>query len=166
MHDFAVLREGRSPRGTRWGVYVFNRLGRGNTNSKKRPCILLATVTKAGEYGYSDECGPLAPAAGVTVPPVTVGSGSARLFPGGNEVGESFWAMTFAPDIEMVEIDAPRIKTIQARTRLLSKSQAMKAHVNRFRYIAVSILEETCLDRVRGVDAVGAVRLDASFSEC
>jgi len=164
VREFATLHEGRSQRGTRWGVYAFNRLG-GGAAARKSPCILLASISSSGEYGYSSECGPLAPSSGPQVAPVTVGSSSSRLGNAGGESGESFWAMTFAGEVRRVELEGTAPRSL-FRTSLLSLNQSKKAHLQRFRYLAFSVQRNVCPSRILAKDAGGATVLDAAFSDC
>jgi len=164
--DFAVLKEGQSRHGTRWGLYTYRRAG-GGSRAGKRPCILLASITAAGQYGMSAECGPLAPTSDAAAPPVSVGGGfSYNTNTDGAVMGESFWGMTFAANIAKVEVEVEPGTPVVRRVQYLSTRQSQKAHVKRFRYLVFNLSRDVCLDRVNGEDQFGQVVLKASFNEC
>jgi hypothetical protein len=51
-------------------------------------------------------------------------------------------------------------------TRLLTASQAAKAHIERFRYLSFGIARTVCLAGVVGLDAIGGKVLEAHPEVC
>jgi len=160
---FAVLGRGKV-RGTRWEVFAFR--GPSASLGGKQPCIQVAHITLNGMYGYSRECGPLAPARGLTTTPVYALTGSShRDTPGGPTVGESFLGMTVSSQVIdlRLELSGP---SISRRTRLISARQSRKANVRQFRYIALGLARDACISHVVGVNLQGSVLIDADANEC
>lgn len=160
---FAVVGEGRV-RGTRWAAYVFR--GASKREGGKRPCIDVAHIAANGAYGYSTECGPLAPVQGPDVPPVFALSGGNHSNGAGGPIGESLIGVTFAPQVVEVRFELDSDMSIARPTSYLSRRQSKKAHVRRFRYIAMGLAQDVCIKRVTGVDAQGRTVLDAATGEC
>ena len=156
---FAVAAEGRV-RGTRWAAYVFR--GTPSREGGKRPCIDVAHISANGAYAYSIECGPLAPAQGADVPPIFALTGGSS----GSGVGESIIGMTLAPEVVRVRLELGSGMSITRPTAYLSSRQSRKAHVVRFRYLAVGLAQDVCIRRVIGVDEQGRTVLDAATGEC
>lgn len=161
---FAVMGKGRV-RGTRWAAFVFR--GTPKREGAKRPCVQVAHISANGMYGYSSECGPLAPAQGSNVPPVyAFTGGSHRDRVGEPVVGESFIGMTFAPQVFNVQLGLSSGEHITRRTKVLSLRQSRKAHVRSFRYIALGLASDVCISHVTGLNAQGETVIDASTNEC
>lgn len=164
VRAFASLGEGKV-HGTRWAVYIFR--GAAKREGGKRPCIDVAHISADGIYGYSIECGPLAPAQGLDVPPVlALTSGSHRNKAGAPVLGETFLGMTFASRVKEVRLDLNSGKSITRETSYLSARQSKKAHLVRFRYIVAGLALDACIRHITGVDGQGQTVIDADTEEC
>jgi hypothetical protein len=161
---FATLEEANSSQGTRWAVYAYR--GRAGKHPGQSPCLWLAHITRPGLYGFSSGCGPLAPSAGRSVPPVIVSLGLSMSEPNGRTKGESFHALTFATNVHAIELKLSSGASVRVRTRLLNARQSEKAAVTRFRYVARVFRRDVCIAGVQGFDRSGGVVLEDDFDDC
>lgn len=152
--SFAVLGHGVR-RGTEWAAFA-SRASKAR-RSKENPCITVAAFSKYGDYGDAGSCGPLAPEKGVGHPPV---------FPLYGEGVAAFFAASFSHVVASVKIEFGSGRIIEKTPRLLSIQQAKKAHLPRFRYIAMSLPEDVCIAKITGFDWMRAVILNAETGEC
>lgn len=161
---FAVIGKGRV-RDTRWAAFVFR--GSPKRQGAKRPCVQVARISASGLYGYATECGPLAPAQGSSVPPVYAATSSShRDGPGEPVVGESFIGMALAPHVVGIQLGLSSGRYVTRRTSVLSTRQSRKANVRRFRYIAIGLARDVCINHITGMDARGGKVIDAATNEC
>jgi hypothetical protein len=158
---FATLSKGRNRLGTRWALYAY----RGE--SATRPCILLGSITRLGEYSSSSGCGWLAPRGGPSVPPVSVGSSKSTFGRDGKVVrAESFFAMTASAGSVQVDLGIKGGGTVRVNAKYLSLRRARKARVVRFRYVVFVRPYAACVDDVMGYDRLGNIFFSASLNEC
>ena len=151
--SFAKLGEGRLKSGTRWGVYA-SRVGSRRTR-REEPCISAARITVGGRYTDAHGCGPLAPQPG-SDPPVYVtitGSGQNEL--NGPVVGESVLGMTFKYQVRSVLLRFSNATEMAHRTRLFNAKQMVKTGLAKFRYIAIGLQRDVCVQEVVGYSATG-----------
>ena len=152
--SFAVLGKGVR-RGTQWEAFA-SRASKAKS-SKERPCVTVARFTKDGSYTNAGGCGPLAPENGLRNPPV---------FPLIGETGASFFAASFSHGVASVTIELGSGRIIEKTPPLLSRHQARKTRLPRFRFIAMSLPEDACIERVTGSDWMGTVILDSETGQC
>ena len=144
--SFAILGEG-SIRQTRWGVYVFRQAGKG---SDAPACIEEVDLTFFGLFSTDIECG--VPAPPNDWPPFTLTSASTKR-PDSPVVGETVMSMMLGLNVLRVTLNVNPGISVKRSTRLLSAKQAAKAHVEPFRYLALGLARDVCLDGVEGFDA-------------
>lgn len=162
--SFATLGDGML-HGTHWAVYAYN--GVKGKESRHKPCLVVAHITRNGAYGSSTECGPLAPSLGSSVPPVyTLFSTSYRYGSHGPQIGETFIGMSIRANIANVIIEVEPGASITRSTRYLSEAQSKKAHLVRFRYLAVALNREVCVRRIVAKDLIGNSVVNADTGEC
>lgn len=155
---FATLKEGKTPHGSRWGVYAY----RGDVRS--RPCLLVSRITAVGLYGISTGCGALAPSQEPRSSPVVVSVEEWQR--NGGPEPTVFYGLSFAPGVERVELVLGSGATIVRQTRL-SLAQSRKAQVPRFRFLALSLERDSCIERMTAFDRDGNVVLSSpQIDEC
>jgi hypothetical protein len=150
---FAVLGKGELHRAA-WAVFA----SRGSrTQSRERPCITVARITRDQRYANAGSCGPLAPIQGPHTPP---------LHPLIGEGGASIFGLSFGREVVRVEVETEPGGILDRRPSLLSRRQAEKSHLPRFRYLAAALPYDVCIEGIRGFDEAGRKILDASTGEC
>jgi len=153
--QFATLGEGRV-NGRRWGVYTFQKKGQG----RDRPCVedVLERSTRRSTslQTGSPSCGLLAPERPIPVISETVLS----------NVGGVIVGMTLSPEVRHVDLDVQGSGRQHLVTRSLSSSQARKAHVRQFRYVAVAFSKGECLLQTVGTSAMGETLFETPMGEC
>jgi hypothetical protein len=164
VSSFAVLGEGIRGE-VRWGVYAFRAtVGK---QARQHPCIVVATITRSGEYGSVPGCGALAPGGHVHRSPVGVLIGGTYSSEIGGEVSAiTALAMTFDRSVSTIELEVEPGNALELQTSYLTVSQARKARLARFRFVAVSVARDVCEKHLRGLDAFGGLVLDADLKEC
>jgi hypothetical protein len=162
---FAVLDEGIIGH-RRWAVYTF----RGTAAAAaQRPCIELAYLyygpgPNAGSFSSSSQCGPLAPPSSN---PLIAQSGlSTQEHIGGPVINSTVWGITFGRNVTRVRMTFQPKPASSYATRLLSRRQARKAHLQRFRYLAFGVRRSLCLDAIAGFDSSGLQLFESAFDSC
>ena len=149
-----MLDEG-SVHGTQWGVFA-SRASR-SPQSRDRPCITVAALSKYGNYQNAGACGPLAPENGLHFPPI-------HPLIGGS--GGSVFAVSFRQDVVSAKIVFGSGRIIEKPTHLLSFHQATKTHLTRFRFLTLALHNDVCLAQITGYDRVGGEVLSSETKEC
>jgi hypothetical protein len=157
---FAVLGEG-VVRDLRWGLYVFRGKGR---DGKASPCIQEVDVWIDGSYSAGVECGPLAPPA--EWPVYTMTSTSVSGSDGASNGGASVLGMTVGLDVLRATTDFGPGPSQTRKTRLLSATQAKKARLSQFRYLAFDVARQVCLEGVTGYSRSNSIVLDTNRYDC
>ena len=161
---FATLGTGML-HGTHWAIYAFR--GSEKSKARTRPCLVVAHLTKDGRYGSSIECGFLAPALGSDVAPVyTLFGASYQRQAHGPVVGETFLGMSIAASVRSVTLTVEPGGSVSRKTQLLSSRQSAKAHLAPFRYVALAIPRNICVDHIVATDFLGSIVIDADGNEC
>lgn len=157
---FAVLREGTVAR-SRWGIYAYR--GDGPAGGS-RPCIEEVNLTFEGGLSTSgSSCGPLPTG---DKPPIFTLTGLSWKYPGRAVIGETVIGMVVSKSVSRVSINVNPVPKVVRRTRYLSVSQARKARIQRFRYVALAIPRDVCLMGVEGFDIGGRRVLNTGLDPC
>jgi hypothetical protein len=153
---FAVLGEG-TVRQTRWGIYAFRGTGQ---RAGQSPCLEDATLYYGGGSGVGASfhsgmaCGSLAPPA---ITPLTTESVvTAQKGLNAPIVSDTVFGTTLASSVSKVKLQLRPGPTQTRQTRLLSASQARKAHLSPFRYVVFGVARKACMSRITGFDVLGA----------
>ena len=157
--SYAILGEG-TVRQTRWGIYAFRQPGKGRNAPV---CIEEVGLTFFGMFNTDIECGVPSPPA--EWPPFTLTSASIKR-PESPVVGETVMGMMLGLDVQRVTLHVNPGRSVKRSTRLLSDEQAAKAHVAPFRYLALGLARDLCLDGVDGFDAKGLRVLSTPRANC
>lgn len=161
--SFAKLKEGRLDNGTRWAAYA-SRVGRG-AKAGRNPCLTVARITAFGAYTNAVGCGPLAPGAGNRPVYVSV-SASYQNKPGGPLLGETEMALSFSPGITSVKLTLSNGEALGRKTNIFKRSQRRRAHLVRFRYLAVALDRDRCVETVTGFNQSGAEVFESDTEQC
>lgn len=160
----AKLGEGRLKNGTRWGVYA-SRVGASRA-SRAEPCISVARITAGGRYGDAHGCGRLAPQRGLDPPVYVTITGSGQNEVDGPVIGESVIGMTFKPKVSSVLLRFSDSTEMQQRTRLFNAKQMKKTSLARFRYIALGLQRDVCVQEIVGYGATGTELFSKQTNLC
>lgn|GEM_PF-3446150 len=152
---FVVLGKGVR-HGAQWAVFASN--GSGTRRGHGRPCITVARFTADDRYGNATGCGPLVPFEGHHQ--------RSPIHPLIGENGASFFGLSFSPNVVRVEVELEPERLISQVPNLLSVAQGKKAHLKRFRYLAMSVDQPSCIEDIRGYNASGHLILNASTGDC
>jgi hypothetical protein len=153
---FARLGEGVVNR-RRWAIYTF---AKGRSASKGRPCIeevglrYEAGVLKLTKSEAS--CGGLAPPQATPVTTENVLSNVPGVIVG----------MTLANSVKRVTLDFSNRSSLDTAARSLTSSQAAKARVRQFRYVAVGLVRKACLEDTKGFSSSGVQLFETTPLEC
>jgi hypothetical protein len=162
---FATLGEGQLSNRTRWGVWA-SRVGAGRLGYE-RPCLSLARITRYGLYADGHVCGRLVPTEEGSPPPVYVSIGGAyRVKPDGPIVGETVLALSFNPAVRSAVLKYTDGGQLQRRTRLFNVKQQKKTKLPPFRYIALALQDDVCVETVVGYSKLGSELFSADTNLC
>ena len=149
--SFAVLDEG-IVRKTKWGLYAFRSKRTGD------PCLALVDLLFAGVHHafsvHSERS--CRPSASLDRRPISVHSGyqyQERV--GAPIVSADGLGFGFSDQVSHVSMDLQSGTHRTFAPRMMSSQQARKAGVMPFRYLAVGVASEVCIDRVEGFDDAG-----------
>lgn len=159
-----TLDEGQLPNKTNWGVYA-SRVGAGR-RGYQQPCISLARITVAGEYGAVHGCGPLTPSSGQDVPNYVYIAGSYQSKPGGPFIGESILGLSLSPKVYSAALIYAGGGQARRRTQLFNAKQQAKTKLAPFRYIAFAVQDDVCADTVVGYAKHGSQLFSAKTGLC
>lgn len=84
----------------------------------------------------------------------------------GQGKGETILAMSFKPFITSIGITTATNKIIRRRTRLLNGYQQRKTDLPRFRYVALGLEEDICIESIVGYNAERKVVYEGTTGEC
>jgi hypothetical protein len=161
----AILDEGMLPDHTRWGAYA-SRVGR-RSGARWHPCVSVARITRAGEYGHAAACGPLSPSGDRRDVPVNASiSGAYNERPDGPVTGEWIGAMSFDRTIRKVQLAFSDGGSVVRPTKMLNAYQRSKVHLVKFSYIAVALQRDVCVEEIIGYDSRGVSVLEAGTELC
>jgi hypothetical protein len=164
-NPFATLGEGRLSNGTRWGVWA-SRVGKGRPGYE-RPCLSLARITRDGLYGDRHMCGKLIPTDETPPKPVYVSiGGSYTSKPGGSVTRETVIGLSFGPAVRSVVLTYTDGRQLHRRTRFFNVKQQHKTRLPAFRYIALALREDVCVDTVIGYADTGSELFSAKTRLC
>jgi hypothetical protein len=156
---FAVLGEG-TVRARRWGVYAFRSKAR---NAGKSPCIQIVSLRAdpaLGDafsvFGGGPDCGSLAPPADVPVVSQIAYE----------SVKGTALAMTAATTVIEAVFELESGAVLTRKTKLLSERQALKANLERFRYLAFGVPYDVCVEGISGFDAAGLEVIHTRTEKC
>lgn len=161
---FATLGEGQLSTQTRWGAYA-SRVGSGRLGYE-RPCLSLARITRDGLYSDVHGCGTLAPTAKRQVPVYISITTSFRNRHGGPLLGESFIALSFDPAVRSAVLNYANGGQLNRRTVLFNAKQQRKTKLPPFRYLALGILRDVCVEEVIGYSQSGDELFSAETGLC
>jgi hypothetical protein len=99
-------------------------------------------------------------------PPLLVSWGARAVGINGAVKEESVHGLAVGSEVVKVQVDLEPGGTIVRQTRLLSRRQAAKAHVERFRYLVVAMRRDVCLKHIEGYDRSGVLILDVPLEGC
>lgn len=160
---FITLNEGRLGDGTRWGVYA-SRVGQGQ-KGRGNQCLSVARITHAGGYGDAHRCGEPTPSG--NQPPVYVSmSGSYQNRPNGPIIGEVVMALSFRVDVKRVKLELADSGSMVRPTKLVNAAQMRKTGLPAFRYVALGLQEDVCVETVIGFDQSGDLIFEAPTRLC
>lgn len=160
---FITLREGRLGDGTRWAVYA-SRVGQGQ-RGRKNPCLSVARITHAGGYGDAHRCGEPTPSG--NQPPVYVSiTGSYQNRPDGPVIGEAVMGLSFRVDVKRVKLVFADSGSLVRPTKLVNASQMRKTGLPAFRYVALGLQRDVCVDTVIGYNQSGETIFEAPTRLC
>jgi hypothetical protein len=165
---FAVLGEGSLPKRTRWGVYA----SRGGTGRKgyENPCISVALITVFGEYGNAYACRPLLPdperPVSADEPVVYVAIAGSGMEPGGAVIGETVMGLSFSLGVRQVVAKFAEGGQIMRQTKLFNARQRTKTHLPPFRYVALGLQRDFCVETVVGYGAADQAEFEAPTDAC
>lgn len=161
---FATLDEGQLPNKTRWGAYA-SRVGKG-WPGYERPCLSLAHITRWGEYTDVHGCGRLAPTAESSMPNFLFIAATYQTKPDGPFIGEAILGLTFSTAVRSVVLEYEDGGQLQRRTRLFNSKQQEKTKLPPFRYIAVALQKDVCVETVIGYSEDGSELFSAKPLLC
>ena len=161
---FATLGEGQLPNGTRWGVWA-SRVGAGRLGYE-RPCLSLARITRSGLYRDGHACGRLAPRAKGAKPVYVSIGGVDQTKPGGPIVGESVLGLSFSPSVWSAVLKYVDGGEIVRRTQFFNLKQQRKTNLPPFRYIALALQDDVCVETVVGYSKSGTELFSAGTGFC
>ncbi len=160
---YITLNEDRLSDGTRWGVYA-SRVGQGQ-RGQKNPCLSVARITRAGGYGDAHRCGEPTPEG--NQPPVYVSiTGSYQNRPSGPEIGESVMGLSFRVDVQRVKLVFADSGSMTRPTKLVNAAQRRKTGLPAFRYVALGLQRDVCVETVIGYDQTGESTFEAPTRLC
>lgn len=160
---FAILKEGKLPNGTRWGVYA-SRVGDG-VPGFEHPCLTVAKISRVGAYGHVYECGRPTPQDGE--PPVYPHINATFQEDAKGPVrGEAVMAFSVEVDVTRVRATASTGATMSWPTRQISSRQRAKARLPSFRYVAVALSKDVCVASLAGYKSDGKLAFERPTEAC
>ena len=161
---FATLGEGQLRNGTRWGVWA-SRVGAGRPGYE-RPCLSLARITRWGLYGDKHACGkPASPEQGQAPVYVSVG-GAYRTKPKGRVTRETVLGLSFSPTVRSALLKYTNGDELRQPTRFFNVEQQKKTNLPPFRYIALALQDDVCVETVVGYSKGGSELFSAETGLC
>jgi hypothetical protein len=161
---YATLDEGQLSSRTRWGAYA-SRVGAGR-RGYEQPCLSLARITRYGEYGDVHGCAPLVPTATYAIPNYLYIAGTYQTKPNGPFVGETVMALSFGTTVQSVVLKYTDGGQLRRRTRFFNPKQQRKTHLPPFRYIAMALQDDVCVETVVGFSRSGSEVFSAEPGLC
>ena len=161
---FATLGEGQLPNGTRWGVWA-SRIGAGRLGYE-RPCLSLARITRHGLYADRHMCGELVPAKSGSKPVYVSIAASYHNRPDGPTIRESVLGLSFRPTVTSAVLKYSDGGELHRPTRYFNAKQQQKTKLPPFRYIALALRDDVCVETVIGYSAAGSELFSADTNLC
>lgn len=165
VKKYAVLRRSVDP-STYWKAFAFRAPPAESNRSGGKACIAVGGVSKRGEYQFTGDCGPLSPVTGETESPVYTRLSTVETLNGKRTGGETVIAMSTSTEVARLTLDLEPGPPISAKTRLFDSTEAAKINLRPFRFIAVAIPRQVCVQGATGTSRAGAIVLKASGFEC
>lgn len=163
---FATLIEGQLPNETRWGAYA-SRVGAGRVGYE-RPCLSIARITRFGEYGAVHGCGPLVPTGDQSsnYPNYIYIAATYQTRPDGPFIGETALGLTFKTTVRSVVLKYAHGGELRRRTRFFNSKQQKKTKLTPFRYVALGLMDDVCVEQVVGYSSTGVELFSAETGLC
>lgn len=160
---FVTLGEGRLKGRSHWAVYA-SRVG-GGERGRENPCLSVARIAGDGGYGDAHRCGEPAPAA--NQPPVYVSlTGSYQNHPSGPVIGEAVMGLSFRSDVERVKLMFVGGESMVLPTKFVNATQRRKTRLPDFRYVALGLQSDVCVEAVAGYTGQGRLIFESSTRLC
>lgn len=161
---FATLIEGQLPNGSRWGAYA-SRVGGGRVGYE-RPCLSIAQITRYGEYRNANGCAIPTPAPNRSMALYLFIATTYQTRPDGPFVGETILGLTFQPAVRSVVLKYKDGGQLARRTQLFNFKQQKKTKLPPFRYVALGVMDDVCVEQVVGYSSIGAELFSAETGLC
>ena len=161
---FATLGEGQLSNGTRWGIWA-SRVGVGRLGYE-RPCLSLARITRHGLYADKHMCGKLIPTSDVSHPVYVSIAASYTNKPNGSTIRESMVGLSFRQIVRSAVLKYADGRELRQRTRFFNTKQQKKTSLPPFRYIALALRDDVCVETVVGYSKAGDELFSAKTGLC
>jgi hypothetical protein len=161
---FATLDEGQLPNGTRWGAYA-SRVGAGRAGYE-RPCLSIARITSYGLYGQENGCSIPTPAPAGSMALYLDIAFTYQTRPDGPFIGETILGLTFQPTVKSVVLKYADGGELRRRTRFFNSKQQKNTKLPPFRYVALAMMDDVCVEQVVGYSDTGAELFSAETGLC
>jgi hypothetical protein len=126
----------------------------------------VARITRYGRYASAHRCSGLAPQADGEPPVYVALSGSEQAHPDGPVIGEVVMGLSFQTSVKEVRLNFASGGQMRRATRLFNPRQQSKTDLVPFRYVALGMQRDVCVQTVTGYDSAGLALFEEETGVC